>query len=99
MEGWVVALFVPTLAFTCLVAPVWIYMHYRSKQRAQGALSEEERADLENLSANAVRMLERIETLESILDYESPGWRAGQPTAEEVRQGRVASSSQRGNGY
>lgn len=96
MEGWVVALFVPTLAFTCIVAPVWIFMHYRSKQRAQGTLSEEERADLENLSAKAVRMLERIETLEAILDHESPGWRAGQPTAEEVRQGRGAAMN--GNG-
>lgn len=88
MEGWVVALFVPALAFVCIVAPVWIFMHYRSKQRSQGALSEEERLELETLSDKAVRMLERIETLEAILDQESPGWRAGAPTAEEVRQGR-----------
>ena len=88
MEGWVVALFVPALAFVCIVAPVWIFMHYRSKQRSQGALSEEERNELETLSSKAVRMLERIETLEAILDHESPGWRAGAPTAEEVRQGR-----------
>ncbi len=95
MEGWVVALFVPTLAFTCLVAPVWIFMHYRSKQRAQGALSQEERDELEALSGKAVRMLERIETLEAILDHESPGWRAGQPTAEEIRQGRASNGTQR----
>ncbi|MGI9324579.1 MAG: envelope stress response membrane protein PspB [Pseudomonadales bacterium] len=95
MEGWVVALFVPTLAFTCLVAPVWIFMHYRSKQRAQGALSQEERDELEQLSGKAVRMLERIETLESILDQESPGWRAGQPTAEEIRQGRASNGTMR----
>lgn len=88
MEGWIIALFVPALAFVCIVAPVWIFMHYRSKQRSQGALSEAEREELENLSEKAVRMLERIETLESILDQESPGWRSGQPTAEEIRQGR-----------
>ena len=95
MEGWVVAWFVPTLAFICIFAPLWIFMHYRSKQRAQGELSQEERAELENLSNKAVRMLERIETLESILDHESPGWRAGQPTAEEIRQGRSANGAER----
>jgi phage shock protein B len=50
-------------------------MHYRSKQRAQSALSDEERLELESLSAQAERMMARIETLESILDGETPGWR------------------------
>jgi len=57
------------------VAPVWIFMHYRSKQRAQGALSDEERLELEALSAHAERMMDRIDTLEAILDAETPGWR------------------------
>ena len=50
-------------------------MHYRSKQRAQGALSVEEREQLDSLAAHAERMIDRIETLESILDSETPGWR------------------------
>jgi phage shock protein B len=50
-------------------------MHYRSKQRAQGTLSDEERLELETLSAHAERMMDRIETLEAILDAETPGWR------------------------
>ena len=75
MDGIVVAVLVPTVLFLTIVAPVWIYMHYRSKQKAQGALSADEREQLEMLAAHAERMVDRIETLEAILDSETPGWR------------------------
>ncbi len=75
MDGWMVALFVPTLAFLCVVAPVWIFMHYRSKQRAQSELTEQEREELVLLSRQAEGMLDRIDTLEAILDSETRGWR------------------------
>jgi phage shock protein B len=75
MDGWMIAFFVPVVIFLTIVAPVWIFMHYRSKQRAQGALSDEERLELETLSVNAGRMMDRVDTLESILDSETPGWR------------------------
>lgn len=75
MDGIVVAVMVPTVLFLTIVAPVWIYMHYRSKQKVQGALSAEEREQLEMLAAHAERMVDRIETLEAILDSETPGWR------------------------
>lgn len=75
MDGIVVAFFVPTVIFLVVVAPVWIWMHYRSKQRAQGALSETERQELETLALQAERMLDRVETLEAILDAQTPDWR------------------------
>ena len=75
MDGMALALMVPTIIFLTIVAPIWIFMHYRSKQRAQSALSDDERAELETLAAQAGRMLDRIETLEAILDSETPGWR------------------------
>jgi phage shock protein B len=75
MDGIVVAFFVPTIIFLCFVAPVWIFMHYRSKQKSQSALSEDERLQLEMLAAQAERMMQRIDTLESILDSETPDWR------------------------
>ncbi|MCR9258493.1 MAG: envelope stress response membrane protein PspB [bacterium] len=75
MDGIVVAFFVPTVIFMVVVAPAWIWMHYRSKQHAQGALSENERTELETLALQAERMLERIDTLEAILDAETPDWR------------------------
>ncbi len=75
MEGWMVALFVPTLVFVALVLPIWLRLHYRSKQNAQSALSDEERSEMETLARQAEKMSNRIETLEAILDSETPGWR------------------------
>ena len=75
MSDVVVAFFVPTIVFLVIVAPLWILMHYRSKQRSLGQLSAEERQLLEQLAVRAERMGERIETLEAILDDETPGWR------------------------
>ena len=74
MDAYVFA-FVPTLLFVVIVAPLWILMHYRSKRRSQGALSEDETAELERLAEIAERMGERVETLEAILDAETPDWR------------------------
>jgi phage shock protein B len=75
MDGMVVAFFVPTVIFLTFVAPVWIFMHYRSKQKAQGSLSEAEREEMQLLQRKAERMIERIETLEAILDAQTPEWR------------------------
>lgn len=65
----------PAFLFLLFVAPIWIIMHYRSKRRTQGMLTDDERAELERLTASAETMKERIETLESILDAETPDWR------------------------
>ena len=75
MDGIVVAFFVPAVIFMVIVAPAWIWMHYRSKQQASSALSETERADLESLAMQAEQMLDRIDTLEAILDAQTPDWR------------------------
>jgi len=82
MDGIVVAFFVPAVVFLAIVAPVWIFMHYRSKQQAQGALSEEERLEMEDLGIRMGHMAARIETLEAILDAETPAWR------DRMREGR-----------
>ena len=93
MDGTVVAFFVPTVLFLCIVAPTWIFMHYRSKQKAQGSLSEQEIMELETLANHAERMGDRIETLEAILDSETPEWRnrlregEGKPTRHEPTLG------------
>jgi phage shock protein B len=87
MDGVVVAFFVPTVVFLVVVAPLWITLHYRSKQRSQSALSDDERQSLEQLGVRAEQMGERIATLEAILDTETPGWRK-RFEAEEI--GRVA---------
>ena len=80
-EGAVAVLLVPAVLFMVVVAPIWLVMYYRSKRRGQAALSGEERAQLEKLGDLAERMGERIETLEAILDAETPDWRKRDPAA------------------
>lgn len=74
MNGFVFA-FVPTIIFLVVVAPLWIFLHYRSKHRDRAALSDDERLELERLTQMVGRMGDRIETLEAILDAETPDWR------------------------
>ena len=74
-------LVVPVVLFMVVVAPIWLVMHYRSKRHGQRSLSGEERAELERLTDLADRMGERIETLEAILDAETPDWRKRDPAS------------------
>ena len=66
---------IPALIFLIFIVPLWLFLHYRSKTREQSALTEEERAELESLAIAAQRMGQRIETLEAILDADTPEWR------------------------
>ena len=75
MDSLAVAIMVPSIVFMVFVAPAWVWLHYRSKGKSQSALSDTERADLEALMHKAELMLERIDTLESILDAQTPEWR------------------------
>ena len=75
MDGIVVAFFVPVVVFLLVVAPIWIIVHYKSKTNVVNGLSSSERAELDEMIEVANKMAARIETLESILDVESPGWR------------------------
>jgi phage shock protein B len=66
---------IPLIMFMIFVAPIWVIMHYRSKRKISEGLSDVELNQLNDLSRRAERMAERIKTLESILDAESPDWR------------------------
>jgi len=68
--------FVPLILFMVIVAPIWIVMHYRSKSNKETGISEAEHDRLQELVKIADTMMARIETLESILDQETPEWRA-----------------------
>ncbi len=81
MEGIVVAIFVPVVVFLVVVAPLWIILHYKSKANTVNGLSVNERAELDEMIEVANKMAARIETLESILDAESPDWREKQSEA------------------
>lgn len=86
MEELIPMIVAPTVLFMLVVAPIWIISHYRAKGRTNASLTEDERVELEQLVNAAAGMRERIETLESILDAETPGWR-GRPATAESRMG------------
>lgn len=80
MDGVAAILFVPIVVFLVIVAPIWIVVHYRYRAKIGNheGLSDNDRAELDEMIEVANKMAARIETLESILDVESPGWREKQ---------------------
>lgn len=71
----VIGAFIGLVAVGMPIWIVWIVMHYRSKGRQEGTLSEEEHRQLTELNDLAEKMAERIKNLETILDAEAPHWR------------------------
>lgn len=68
-------LFVPTILFLTIVAPIWIVMHYSFKGKMTKGISPEERDNLEYMLENIDELAERVETLESILNENNSDWR------------------------
>lgn len=68
-------LFVPTILFLVIVAPLWITMHYRSVNRSSRSLNQEDRESIEHMLVTVDQLTERIGSLESILDADHPQWR------------------------
>ena len=65
---------IPVLLVTvCL--PLWIIFHYITKMKTSKGLSPEDEKMLSEVWESANKMQERIDTLERILDIESPDWR------------------------
>lgn len=65
----------PLLVFLIFVAPLWLWLHYRSKRNTAQGLSEDDFAKLQGLTRQAEALQQRVQTLERILDSESPSWR------------------------
>ncbi len=65
------------VAFPAVIA------HYLVRWRESKGLSSDDERMLEDLWRAAQRMEKRIETLETILDDQAPGWRAENDAAEE----------------
>ncbi|HBU7546343.1 envelope stress response membrane protein PspB [Klebsiella aerogenes] len=65
---------IPLTLFVLFVLPVWLWLHYNNRS-ADGALTQNEQQRLLQLTDDAKRMRERIQTLEAILDAEHPNWR------------------------
>jgi phage shock protein B len=82
MEFWKF-MFVPTILFLVIVAPLWLTMHYRSVNRASRGLTREDRDSVEQMLVTVDKLTDRIEALEAILDADHREWRR-----QVDRQGR-----------
>lgn len=71
--GW---LGVPLIVFIVIVMPIWLIMHYATRNSASKRLSSKDESLLRDLHENARRMEERIHNLERILDADAPEWRS-----------------------
>ncbi|MAT93156.1 MAG: envelope stress response membrane protein PspB [Halioglobus sp.] len=87
MEFWKF-MFVPTILFLTVVAPIWITMHYRSVNRSSRSLNQEDRESIEHMLETVDRLTERIHSLETILDDDHPGWRQQVDRAEREQSAR-----------
>ncbi len=65
---------IPVL-FMLVVAPLWLILHYSFRFKAARSLSRADEETLAELWRLSETLEQRIETLETILDAESPGWR------------------------
>ena len=69
-------MFVPIVVFLVIVAPIWLILHYATRNSASKRLTSKDESLLEDLHENARRMEERIHNLERILDADAPEWRS-----------------------
>jgi len=74
MEFWKF-MFVPTILFMTVVAPIWITMHYRSVNKSSRSLNHDDRETIEHMLETVDKLTDRIGTLEEILDDDHPQWR------------------------
>ncbi len=68
---------IPLVIFFIFVAPLWLFLYYRSKSKIAQGLSHEDTQLLKTMAERADKMQHRIDVLEKILDAESPNWREG----------------------
>ncbi|WP_434359812.1 envelope stress response membrane protein PspB [Parasalinivibrio latis] len=66
---------VPLVVFLLFVAPLWLWLHYRSKRQVGEGLSGDDVQKLQELADRAERLQKRVGSLERILDAEVPEWR------------------------
>lgn len=71
--------FVLLIIFLVIVAPIWIIAHYATKNSRAKRFTGEQEEMLNEIWESAQRMEDRIETLERILDDDTPGWRRSKP--------------------
>lgn len=67
--------YAPIILFLVIVAPIWLILHYRYKSKMAKGISSQEVSDIEDMLETLDKLIDRVETLEDILDEEHPHWR------------------------
>lgn len=67
-------MFVPTILFMVVVAPLWITLHYRSLSQSSRSLNQEDKESIEHMLETVDKLTERIGALEAILNEDHPDW-------------------------
>ncbi|MGB5247205.1 MAG: envelope stress response membrane protein PspB [Woeseia sp.] len=71
-------LLVALVVFIAIPAPLFIVLHFITKWKQSRELSGGDESMLEDLWQLSIRLEDRMEALETILDNELPGWRKNQ---------------------
>lgn len=67
---------VPMTLFLTVVMPIWIVFHYITIWRREKRQRRQEKTSYLDLQAQAERMEDRLDSIESILDADAPQWRS-----------------------
>lgn len=78
MGGFQELLLVALIVFIAIPAPLFIVLHFITKWKQSRELSGGDESMLEDLWQLSIRLEDRMEALETILDNELPGWRKKQ---------------------
>lgn len=78
MDGIQELLLVALVVFIAIPAPLFIVLHFITKWKQSRELSGGDESMLEDLWQLSIRLEDRMEALETILDNELPGWRKNQ---------------------
>ncbi|MFT6925513.1 MAG: phage shock protein B [Psychromonas sp.] len=66
---------IPLSIFFIFVAPLWLFLYYRSQKQTSKGLSAADLERLQSLVKRTEELQHRIVSLEGILDKEAPKWR------------------------
>jgi len=75
MDVAVIALMIPIVAIVGGIISGMLKSHYKHKENMMGHMSEDQLAELDQMSKIADILDQRVRVLESILDDEVPNWR------------------------
>ena len=67
---------VPLILFLTVVMPIWIVFHYITIWRREKRDRRQEKTSYLDLQAQAERLEDRLDAIESILDTDAPEWRS-----------------------